>query len=225
MLITFQPDPSTSSLERAVLTPATITLIYWFIQNSHFRYSDGSTLFQRTRRDLQPEFKLADVPMTILLLAVPMVAALLLSLVVAATKTDEETWGMILFLALYANAPVAYSLFTSNELIRAHRASYIARRNARRDAILEARKEAEELRRKQALIVPPKPPVTFESRLNDITTEHQERMRQLGRLQIDPQEREYLIELQQARYLEQVRTLTDPSLGPQGNDGGHIGPS
>ncbi|MEZ6131116.1 MAG: hypothetical protein R3C59_20785 [Planctomycetaceae bacterium] len=115
--------------------------------------------------------------------------------------------------------PVAICAIKSSLLFDAERQKYIARRNARRDALLKARKEAEELRRKQALIVPPKPPVTFESRLNDITAEHQERMRQLERLQIDPQEREYLIELQQARYLEQVRTLTDPSLG-RPNDAG-----
>lgn len=209
MLAVFQPAPGTSSLTRAVLTPTIIILIYWLLQNAHFRFADGSTLLRRLYRDLQADTNLQQFPTTLLLVGITLAAATAPSLLVAAATKQDELTVFLLVLTGIATYPIAYSLFTSNQLLQSHRTSYIARRDAR----IKARKEAEELRRKQALIVPPKPPVTFESRLNDITAEHQERMRQLARLQIDPQERDYLIELQQARYLEQVRTLTDPSLG------------
>jgi hypothetical protein len=132
---------------------------------------------------------------------------LMAGMAMAGTTTFEANYlsGAVTGLV---SSPVLKFALQSKQLYYSHRNKYCHRRYLRE----QSRKAAEERRRRDAAVVPSKPIETFESRLKVVANEHEERLEQLQLLPIDTEERDYLVELEQSRFHDQIRALTDSSL-------------
>lgn len=179
-----------------------------------YRLPDGRTFLMWQEKDTGMPVEQSPL-MSLFLLTLLLVFAGVFGLVSMSGTTPFERHYLIALATGFSCYPVFHCALTSHLLFVACRHRYIARRNDR----FRTMAEAEERRRQTALIVPPAMPVTFETRLHSLTTEHQERLRQLRLLPIADDEREYLVELEQSRFHDAIRTLTDPSLSGNLADG------
>ena len=111
-----------------------------------------------------------------------------------------------MLLAVFANLPLLYVLFHTTSLYEGHRVRYhFARHRWRTTRIQNI-----EHQRRLAVIASESSPSTFEAKLAELTLKHQQRVVRLRRLPLETDERDYLIELETARFTESVRALTDP---------------
>jgi hypothetical protein len=191
----------------AICISTLVIATYVIFELLFYRLPDGRTFLMWQEKDTG--LPVEQLPlMWLFLLGCLLVFASVFGFISMCGTTTFDRHYLITGATGFACFPVFQCALKSHLLFIACRHRYIARRNDRQRMLAEA----EERRQRTALIVPSKPPETFESRLNRLTSEHEQRLKQLRRVPIDEEERAYLIELETSRFKDAIRALTDPTL-------------
>ena len=171
---------------------APVILVYWWLHGAMIRSVRGKTLFAELCEESGGNNE--DGPSVAFLMFVGMlVLAIVLSWAL-------YLLGIVSLVCLIAAFPVAIKLGSK---------SFMDAEKNRFRKLVQRRKD--DARRRMQRPVPRAVP-TFESRMLMIERDHNNRVSQLRRIRTDEAEREYLLELEESRFHEQIRKLIDPTL-------------